>query len=146
MTKPLKVAPHGVVEKSALLHFENGEVLFARSRGQTLAYTIGGKIEPNETVEQALAREVAEETGVELIPETIKFYTVFEGPCHGYVAGTKLRMHCFTAQYRGTLAPQAEIEELVYLGVDDIGKGRTTQMGDQILDYLAYQGLIRKYE
>ncbi|MCC7500232.1 NUDIX domain-containing protein [Candidatus Nomurabacteria bacterium] len=142
MTKPLKIAPYNVIEKSAWLYIDNRRVLFARSRGQTLAYTIGGKIEPGEMVEEALVREVTEETGVRLLPGSIEFYFLFVGPCDGYVEGTKLKMYAYTARYEGAIAPQAEIEELIYLTSADIGKGRTTTVGEQILDHLAYQGRI----
>lgn len=140
MEKQLKVAPDGVVRKVAWLHFnDRGQVVFARTRGEKLAYTIGGKIKEGETDEEALIREVKEETGVDLIPESIRFYFLFQGPCHGYVEGTLLKMLCFTADFTGTLAPGNEIEELVPLDETDIGKGRTTVMGDAILDYIAYQ-------
>ena len=145
MEKALKTAPNGVVIKVAWLHYnDRRQVLFARSRGQTAAYSVGGKPEAGETLEQDLIREANEETGAELIPETIKLYAYFEGPCHGYVEGTKLQMHCFTADYRGELKAQEgdNVEELVYLGVSDIKTGRTTDMGDQILDHLAYHGLV----
>lgn len=140
MDTPLKRAPNDRVVKAALLIFDLEErVLFARSRGQTKAYTIGGKKEPGETIEQALIREFREETGGEIIPETVRFFHLFEGPCHGYVPQTVLEMHCFTADYRGTLAPRSEIEELVWLSPKDIGTGRTTEMGDTILDFIGYQ-------
>ncbi len=143
----LKVAPGGVVNKVAWLHFnDRRQVLFARSRGQILSYTVGGKINPGETHEEALVREVKEETDVDIIAESIKFYFMFEGPCHGYVEGTKLRMWCFTADFVGTLVASNEIEELVYLGDYDIGKKRTTAMGDTILDHLTMDNLLGRQQ
>ena len=143
MVEPLKVAPDGVVVKVALLHFnDKGQVLFARSRGQTLAYTLGGKPSHGEQFMEALVREVKEESGADLIADTIRFYKVFEDQCYGYVEGTKLLMYCFTGDYKGTPLPMAEIEELVYLDADDIGRGRTTPMGEKILNHLAEENLI----
>jgi 8-oxo-dGTP diphosphatase len=139
----LKIAPNGVIEKVALLHFNDArQVMFARSRGQTLSYTLGGKVDHGETLEQALARECKEEGDIDLIPGTIRWYFTFEGPCHGYVEGTILKMHCFTAKFTGIPRPMNEVEELVYLGDYDIGKGKTTEMGDKILDHLATDNLI----
>jgi hypothetical protein len=67
---------------------------------------------------------------------------MFQGPCHGYVEGTVLKMWCFTADCTGTPEPMAEIEDLVEMDDSDIGRGRTTEMGDQILDHLTCDNLI----
>jgi 8-oxo-dGTP diphosphatase len=141
--KPLRTVPNGVIEKVALLDFnDQRQVAFARTRGQTLAYTLGGKIELGETHEDTLVRELKEEGGVDIIRGSIRFYFMFEGSCHGYVEGTILRMWCYTADYTGSLEPRSEIEEIVYLDDGDIGKERTTEMGDKILDHLTFDNLI----
>lgn len=140
----MKTSPTGVVEKVAWLPFTDAqEVIFARSIGQTTAYNIGGKIEPGETLENALIREAKEEADVDLIPESIRLLFFHEGPCHGYVEGTKLRMHCYSADYTGVLKPSSEVEELVHLSRRDIGTGKTTAMGDQILEKLAADNLLK---
>lgn len=143
MDKPLKTAPNGVIEKVAWLHFnDKRQVLFARTRGQVLAYTVGGKIDLGETKEDAVIREAKEEANVDLIRESLRELYFFEGPCHGYVEGTILKMWCFVADYTGTLEPSAEIEELVYLDGKDIANNRTTEMGDTILNRLLSDSLI----
>jgi len=129
----LKVSPTGVVRKVAWAAIQNRSLLFARSRGQTLFYSLGGKIDAGESSEQALVREVGEEASVEIIPESIKHAHTFIGPCHGYVEGTKLEMQYYAAEFRGKLAPNKEIEELAWFTSKD--KYRTTEMGGQILDW-----------
>jgi 8-oxo-dGTP diphosphatase len=140
MSKELKTAPNGVVVKVALMHSDDqGRLLFTISNDNTLAFNACGKIEPGETHEQALIREAKEELDIDIIPETIKFYAMFERPCYGYVEGTLLRTYAYTADFVGTLKASGEVRELVWLDASDIGKGRTTDMGEHILDYVAYQ-------
>ncbi|WP_240676897.1 NUDIX domain-containing protein [Actinacidiphila soli] len=55
-----------LIEKVAWIRLEDGQVLAARTHGKTLFYLPGGKPEPGESNEQALAREIAEELGVTL--------------------------------------------------------------------------------
>lgn len=142
MDKPLKVAPGGIVYKAALLPIEDRSVWFAQSAGQTLAYTIGGKLEGSETPRDAVIRETKEEADVDLIVSSIKFYNLFKGPCHGYVEGTKLYMYSFFGSYNGTLRPRNEIKRLVLLNSSDIGKSKTTVMGDDMLRRLAADNFI----
>lgn len=56
--------------------FRNGRVLIARRpdhahQGGLLEFP-GGKVEPGETVQQALVREIAEETGLKLVEDALK--------------------------------------------------------------------------
>lgn len=54
----------------------NGRVLIARRPGHVhqggLLEFPGGKVEPGETVQQALVREIAEETGLKLVEDSLK--------------------------------------------------------------------------
>lgn len=145
MSQALKTAPGGVVTKVALLDFRDGGVVFAQSR-EEVAYTLGGKPEPGESLESALVREVREEAGVELARETVKHLQFFRGPCHGYAPGTELHMHCYTAEYEGAFAVQEgdTVFRFVTLRGRDIGTGKTTEMGDRILSWLLMQRRIEQ--
>lgn len=108
-----------MIDKLAWIRVENGRVLCARSRGKDAFFLPGGKREDGESDEAALAREVREELSVDLIPESLREFGVFEAQAHGRPAGVNVRMTCYTADYRGELQPAAEIEEIAWLTNDD---------------------------
>lgn len=102
------------IDKLAYIHIINGEILMTLSKGKETYYIPGGKREQGESDEQALIREVKEELTVELKPETIKLYGVFEAQAHGKPEGVMVRMTCYTADYDGVLTPSSEIQDIAY--------------------------------
>jgi 8-oxo-dGTP diphosphatase len=129
-----------VIEKVAFMPVRERKVPFARSKGKDIFFNLGGKREPGETELEALVREVREEAGVELVPESIKFVHKFDGPCHGYPAGTVLSMKVYTGEWRGELTPSTEVEEIVWFTSADAP--RTTDMGKTILAWFKAHNLI----
>jgi 8-oxo-dGTP pyrophosphatase MutT (NUDIX family) len=128
-----------MVYKSAWLEIKDRRVLFARTKGLELFYTAGGKREKGETDEEALIREIREELGVELVPESIKLLESFIGPAHNR-PGKLVELKCFRADYKGSIGPHAEIEELAWFSSDDMH--RTTLPGQKILSWLKEKDLI----
>ncbi|HVU80299.1 MAG TPA: NUDIX domain-containing protein [Candidatus Paceibacterota bacterium] len=121
------------VRKVAWMPVKGRKVLFARSkREKEVFYCVGGKIEPGETEEQALLREVKEETGVALDPASIKHLKTFIGPSH---TGGTMEMIVFTAQplYDQEPVASSEIAELAWFTTADAY--RTTDMGKMLLEY-----------
>src|SRR5687768_482003 len=100
------------IDKLAFIELRGRKVLETLSYGKDKWYIPGGKRGEGETDQQALIREVKEELQVDLIPETIKHYGTFEAQAHGKPEGTMVRMTCYTAKYKGTLTPSAEVEKL----------------------------------
>ncbi len=129
-----------IIDKLAWTPIKDRKILFARSRGKDVFYCAGGKREAGETDEQAVIREVEEELGVALVPETISHIHTFEGPAHGFGPDTLLKMACYSAEHTGTLTPSHEIEEFAWLTSTDTG--RTSEMGQSILRWFHEQGLI----
>ncbi len=72
----------------------------------------GGKIDPGETPEAALRREVREELGVGVI--SLDELGVFHSEAYGHTPGTRLHMTCFTAELDEQPHPASEIAELRY--------------------------------
>lgn len=59
--------------RAAAIIIENGAVLFATNDAEDYYYTIGGGVQLSETAEEAVRREVKEETGVEYEIERLAF-------------------------------------------------------------------------
>ena len=128
------------IDKLAWIEIKNQRILTTRSTGKDKYYIPGGKRETGETDVQALTREIQEELSVTLTPETINFLGVFEAQAHGHPEGTTVRMTCYTADYTGTLAPAAEIEEMRWLTNAD--RDKISFVDILIFNHLEQQKLI----
>eukprot|EP01043_Picozoa_sp_COSAG02_P035746 COSAG02_NODE_2579_length_8493_cov_28.456040_4_plen_135_part_00 len=106
-------SPRSFIDKLALILVRDRKQLVARTAGKSAFFTPGGKREDGESDAQALVRECKEELNVEVVPETMKPYGVFQAQAFGKPEGTMVRMTCYTADYEGTLTASSEIEELV---------------------------------
>ncbi|KIA62777.1 NUDIX hydrolase [Nocardia vulneris] len=107
-----------LIDTVAWVRIEDGRILCARPRGKDVFYIPGGKREGGETDLQTLLREIEEELTVALLPETVAHVGTYEA-VHGPEAGLVVRMSCYTADYRGTLAVSSEIEEMAWFGYAD---------------------------
>ena len=70
------------IDKVALLYWERGRLLCTRSQGKETYYIPGGKREAGETDVETLVRELQEELGVVVRPETARLYGVFQAQAH----------------------------------------------------------------
>jgi 8-oxo-dGTP pyrophosphatase MutT (NUDIX family) len=129
-----------IIDKIGWLLVKDHKVLVVRSRGKYTFYTPGGKRESGESDEQALVREIREELGVELAPETIRYLETFEAQAHGKPEGVNVSIKNYSAEYSGTLTPTSEIEELAWFTSADTE--RTSPTGQLSLEWLKKQGLI----
>jgi len=129
-----------MIDKLAWICIQDRKVLFVRTKGKDLFYTVGGKREGQETDEQALLREVQEEVDVSLVSGTITYLATFKAQAHAQPEGVMVQLKCFTADYQGDLKPSAEIVELIWLSSAD--KDKTTTPGAMVLDWLKEHDLI----
>lgn len=127
------------IDKLAWLTFSGRRVLCARSRGKELFYLPGGKREPGESDAEALVREIDEELGVALDPSSLRLEGVFVAPADGKSA-SDVKMTCYYGNFRGELAPLAEIEELAWMGAAD--RSRCSAVVRDVLDVLVAKGLV----
>lgn len=128
------------IDKLAFIYLKDKKVLETLSRGKEIWYIPGGKREANETDAQALIREVKEELSVDLVPESLEQYGVFEAQAHGKPEGTVVRMTCYTADFTGELTPSNEVEKLAYFTYAD--KPKTSPVDHLIFDDLKLKQLI----
>lgn len=128
-----------IIDKLSWIPVRDRKILFARSHGQELFYCPGGKREKGETDEQALLREIFEETGVRLDPSTIRHWHTFIGP--SVVApDIDVKLICFDAVGDREPMASSEIAELDWFTSAD--GHRTTPMGREILAWFAERNLI----
>ncbi|CAH6820821.1 NUDIX hydrolase [Vibrio chagasii] len=108
-----------VIDKLAWVFIQDGKLLMVRSKGKERFYLPGGKREEGETDEQALLREIKEEISVDLVPDSLKYVETFTGQADGKAEGISVQLTCYVADYTGELSPDAEIEELKFVDVND---------------------------
>ncbi|WP_394822198.1 NUDIX domain-containing protein [Pendulispora albinea] len=128
-----------IIDKIAWIRLESGRILGTRSRGKDRYYLPGGKREAGESDHDTLVREIDEELSVAIVRETAVLFGSFEAAAHGHTDGTLVRMTCYTADYRGTLAPSHEIEEIAWLTYAD--RPRVSPVDQLIFDHLQERGL-----
>ena len=128
------------IDKLAFIDVRDKKVLSTLSKGKDTWYIPGGKREEGETDAQALIREIKEELSVDIIPDTIKPFGVFEAQAHGKPEGTVVRMTCYTTKFSGILRASSEVAEFKY--VDYSWKENSSPVDKIIFDDLKNKGLI----
>ena len=108
-----------IIDKLAWIEIKNDRILSTRSTGKSVYYLPGGKRETGESDHEALVREIKEELSVTLIPDTLEYLSTFQAQAHGQPDGVKVKMTCYTGNYRGHLLAASEIEEIVWLTYAD---------------------------
>lgn len=86
------------------------EFLNVLAHGKTMYGFPGGKLETNETPEQAVIRETEEEIGV--TPTNLKYLAEFDSLTP---EGRGIKMHVFAGDVTNDIAPSREITELHWL-------------------------------
>lgn len=129
-----------IIDKLAWIHLVDGQILSTRSKGKEKYYIPGGKREAGENDAQALYREIKEELSVDIQIPTMEFVGVFEAQADGYKSGVLVRMTSYKAEYTGTLQPDSEIEEMVWLNYKD--KDKIAAVDVLIFDFLKDTGQL----
>lgn len=125
------------IDKIALIYLKEQKVLATLSKGKNTYYLPGGKREVGENDHETLIRECKEELDVMIKEETIKHYGVFEAHAHGKEEDILVKMTCYLADFEGELKANSEIQEIAWLGYNDLDKISE-------VDQLIYQNLYEK--
>ncbi len=128
------------IDKLAWLYIKDGKILSARSKNKELFYVPGGKREQGESDEQALIREIKEEVSVNILPSSIKYAEKFKAQADGKTNNVIVKLTCYFADFQGELLPDAEIEEIKYIGYKD--KSLCSLASLAVMDWLKEQNLI----
>ena len=103
---------------AAVVSNELGQTLLVRKRGTRAFMQPGGKRDPGEGDLAALAREIGEELGCEIIPSEARHL----GDCSALAAnepGAVVEASLYVVRLHGEPAARAEIAELRWLSLDD---------------------------
>lgn len=137
----LDVDPVPPIDVLGWVCVRDGKVLMVRSRDNELLYLPGGKREPGESDVTALSREVREEVGVHLVPESFSYFERVREPADGFADGRQVHMTCYVADFEGELSPSGEITELAWVGRGDAD--RLPPAGRRVLARLVEEDRIR---
>lgn len=132
---------NSTIDKLAWIHLVDGRILSTRSKGKTKYYIPGGKREHGESDPVALIREIREELTVTLDASSLTSVGVFEEQADGHANGIMVRMTCYSGTYTGTLRPDSEIAEMVWLNYKD--RDMISAVDQLIFDYLKEKGELQ---
>ena len=116
--------------------------LLGRSKGKTLFINPGGKLEPGETPEQALIREVREELGIVVHTGDLRPYGTYYAIAAGH-KDTRLRMDMFIIEsWEGEPRPDNEIEEIRWFDSTMNGQQTGSILEHEVIPKLKAERLI----
>ncbi|WP_159943554.1 MULTISPECIES: NUDIX domain-containing protein [unclassified Nocardiopsis] len=134
-------SPAAVIDALAWVHVREGRLLCVRTAGVDLFYLPGGKREPGESDEEAVAREAREEVSVVLRPDTVRRVAVIDEVAHAQAPGTRVRLSCHTAEYDGDIAVDNEIADLAWIGFAE--RDRCAPAVRRLIELLHAEGTVR---
>lgn len=123
------------------LIIKNKKILFVRDKWANHYYPPGGKIDENESHEEAIKRELKEEIGV--IINKIKFHSSYES--NNIVLNVPQREHNYIVEITGIPITSNEIKEIVWVSWEDIIKNKykmTEKLQDALLVKLRSENLL----
>lgn len=132
------------IYKAAGIIIRNRRLLVERSKHKEVFIAPGGKLEPGETPEVAVIRELKEEFRLDVRPSELEVFGTFYAEAAGsHNAGKRLRMDVFLTHNIGDIIPGSEVEEVRWLSSEipaDVKVGSI--FAHEVLPRLKEQGLV----
>ena len=126
-----------------LLIIQDGRLLLAYSKNKNCFYLPGGKVDPGETPESALCREIAEELNVNLEEQDYQYYTHISAPAFGEEENVIMEQDCYLLTRSVDPQASAEIGEIRYFSLGEYKKEEAQAPGViAILTHLMKHGLV----
>jgi 8-oxo-dGTP pyrophosphatase MutT (NUDIX family) len=131
------------IHKAALLAVRDGKILLCKRKKGGPLILPGGKLEPGESLEQCLVREVAEELGG-LSVTNISLVGTYEDMTAGLDGEPerRIRIDLFDGDLSGEPVPSSEIAALVWFGPEDDLQSVAPSLRKQIIPDLRRRGLL----
>ncbi|MBC7926762.1 MAG: NUDIX domain-containing protein [Bryobacteraceae bacterium] len=130
------------IVKAGLLVIRDGRILLCRkNRDTALFITPGGRLEPGETEDECIVREVAEELGPDVAVSELHYI----GTYRDVAAGQEDRMvevRLYRGNLQGDPAPHSEIAELIWFEPGSDTGGLSATLRNHIVPDLIARGLL----
>jgi 8-oxo-dGTP diphosphatase len=131
------------IYKSAGIIIRDKKLLFTRAKGMAIFIDPGGQIEPGETPEGALVRELKEELDIDVVESDLEFFGEYSAEAANH-PGQTVHMKAFVVKkYTGEVKASSEIEELCWLTSSNPEHIKVGSIfGGTVLPALKQQGLV----
>lgn len=99
---------------AGLVVVKENKLLLAYSNNKNAWYLPGGKVDKNETAQEALLREIKEELNITLDTNRLSYYCHTTAPAYGEDANIVMEQECFLYDLQETIEPSHEIGAIKY--------------------------------
>lgn len=102
------------IYKAGGILIKDKKILLTRAKNKDFFVAPGGKMEPNETLEDCLIRELQEELRITIAQEDLTSFGTFTAPAAGKEE-VMLEMTVYiVSDWQGEIAPSNEVEEVLW--------------------------------
>lgn len=130
--------------KAAAIIIKDKKLLVEKSYGKEFYIAPGGKPEANETMPQALIRELSEELGIDVLEEDLDLFATHEADAANHPGQMVIMTTYVVTKYSGEIKPSHEVESLAWVDTNDL---KSTPIGSifahDIMPKLKEMGKIR---
>ena len=110
--------------KSGAIILRDKKLLITKPASKDIWIFVGGKPEKNETIEQALVREVKEELAVDVVGTPSLYLESPIEPAAGKTTGETVQIFAFITEINGEPKASAEIEKIHWLSREEFEENK----------------------